>query len=192
MVQPSPAIRTYRRPGSTATQRELLEYAEMRGWQFIGGGVNGSVYASPDGEWVYKRARRNDTTRTFLEWCMWRQQQGRGMRGMPEIDFLADCGEGYVVGMRRYACTFRERKESGADPGFSCMWGLVAPDGHYIRQLLRAFCLDCPGCEADDLHGGNVMWDSRTDDYIVIDPSNGDYAPLGSWHAPEDFQLTLH
>ncbi len=171
---------------STAKQTAILNYAEGReGWTYISNGVNGTVFRSPCGEWVFKRARRNDGTRTFLEWCMWKQARGEGMKGMPELDFLADCGEGYVVGMRRYANT-----ASAVLSTSSFDAGETVSQYDYMVALITAFEAECPGCHAGDLHGGNFMYDDRTDSYVLIDPTNGRYRPLGSWFDPESF--TLH
>lgn len=167
---------------STATQKKVAKYADERGWDELGSGINGTVFATPCGEWVYKRARRSDGTRTFLEWCLWKQRIGERMKGMPEVEFLVDCGDGgYVVGMRRYAMTAYAHHDNNYTDAYH--------HEDYVQALLAEWQMDCPGTQADDLHSKNVMWDTREGVYVVIDPSNYEYTAPGE--PPEHFVLTF-
>jgi hypothetical protein len=159
-------------------------------WPYLSSGCFGAVHASPCGEWVIKRAR-NDGTRTYLEWCRYKQSIGAGLRGMPEIDFLVmEDDAHYIVTLRRYeSVKDRETGEVRPEVGMGRWYDNVidaigCPD--YIKELVDAFVAECKHKTFNlDLHANNVMWDKRTKTIIVTDPSSGDYEP----NPVQDFEL---
>jgi hypothetical protein len=146
-----------------------------RSWPQVGSGLYGTVYGSPDGDYVIKRAR-NDGTRTYLEWVMDRTLEGRRLRGMPWVEWLQDDGpDGYAVKMRRYRpLATVAPKDSGVTRVFQVHRHEDAP--RYLETLIQAFEADT-GVGAWDVHYGNVMGDDNGE-WIVLDPSSDGYKPL--------------
>lgn len=169
---------------------ELL--TQRHKWERFSGGCYGSVYHPCEGsEWIVKLAR-NDGTRTYLEWCLWREKTGRKMKGMPEIDFLISYRVGndenyYLVAMRRYT-SLRDKFDEEED-----RLKAITPakdrgeSSHYLRKLVLAFEEET-GIQANDLHTGNFLYDERSKTYILTDPSSRGYHPLGANEAA----MTLH
>lgn len=151
--------------------------------RFLGDGAFGQVHAICD-EWVVKYSKK-DGTLNYLEWCLWMQRAGKGMKGMPEVDTIVHLDGGqYMVTMRRYArtmsdsgLTYSERDEKV----FEAEWYEELKDAYlaYHEDMLEDVAEDSQGFAKrdpwDDCHGGNVMFDERTDSWVVTDPCSGPY-----------------
>lgn len=131
-----------------ATLMTTLEAILATGYPFLGGGVYGAAYScGPD--WAIKIAR-NDGTRQYLEWCLAMQHQGKGMKGMPQIEFVSSVtsrvmysGEMvsnyYAVGMRRYRPARGRLREFGVKV--------------YDTHPLDIGCCPVPRPEAEQVEG---------------------------------------
>lgn len=189
-------------------QKELFARA-LGSTQHLSGGAFGQVHAIND-EWVVKYVRTKEGTLNWLEWCWMMQRAGMHMRGMPEIDIIIrtngdDEKGGYAVTMRRYKETLAQRNDHS---GVEYMSAYDLPDKvRYIKELRWAYAdywanvlrgsrwfeSAVAGLNPakrqeraaghhcwDDLHGGNVMWDERTETWIITDPACHDYIEAAS------------
>lgn len=162
-------------------QTELFDKFVGQGYERIGGGCYGTVYAMHGNPWIVKRGY-NDGTRTYLEWVILKTKRGERMRGMPEIDFLVESDdEHYLVAMKRYQCLSNKLESVygfQCYPTYSIHRDPKCPA--YITRLIDAFERDCPAVDVNDVHHGNVMLDPKSGDFILTDPSSATYRPVGS------------
>lgn len=164
-------------------QHELFSSQTSRNAKYLDKGAFASVFAVDD-EWVIKQAKERDGTLNYLEWCHAMQKAGKGMKGMPLIDFITHTDEGYVAGMRRYIPWDYQYGSLYSEKG-----PLEKPYVVKLREAWKAHAeyVLCAGrLDWDDIHGGNVMWDKEAGHAVITDPLCCEYvvAPA-SWGALE-------
>ncbi len=140
------------------------------GAKHLGSGMMASVHELPDG-WVLKRSHTKDGTLRWLEFCRGMQDAGKHMPGMPEIDRLAHTEDGYVCTMRKYTGLTDAQREEFRDMEAVKVPHIAALLAAYLEYAKVNFCAEYHSVWWlwDDLHYGNVMYDSAGT-LVITDP----------------------
>lgn len=162
----------------------------------LGNGCYATVYASKQHGWVIKHAR-NDGTRDYLQWCMKRQAEGRGMKGMPKVDFVVDDPENpgmYIAALELLQSPCKEwgRSTERSFPDHHKFSGwhkhgfdelrngrVYIVNMHkdcptYLKDLILAFESECKK-PANDFHSQNAMVRPSDGEIICTDPCSCGY-----------------
>lgn len=171
---------------------------ERQGFHRIGNGCYSTVYSKHGTsdkpfEWVLKHGV-NDGTRTFLEWVLLKTARGERMRGMPDVEFVADrplvqeLNDGttarigmYLASMRRYDKVDWFELFGADNLRYPIHYDqrFIESEHRYIIDVVEAFEAET-NVKAGDLHMANVMWDAKAQGIVVTDPSSYAYVPLGA------------
>jgi hypothetical protein len=140
------------------------------------------------GGMVLKVGRKAEGTMDFIEWCMLRMRKfGKGsaeMLHLPEVTAFGRCGAGWWAVMPEYT-TAKEFYGDEATYLTNGTWN--EEHTYYISYKFEADIMPTiimlQGIFVDggwDIHSGNVMWDKRRGQWVIVDPLCND----GSGSAP--------
>lgn len=139
--------------------------AEPERLERLGEGCYAIAYLQEDGT-VLKISRMEDGTMDYIQWCYHRMQHFGA--GSPEMSGLAEVEAfGKLSDNRWWAVMPRYDRDRSLFDGFnlSTVRNRLAP---VIKMIEATFGENF----VNDLHGGNIMCDSRKDNYVITDPSS--------------------